>query len=396
MIGARSSPVVRFLVVWALGAATIGMIVVSMRANFLFGYAFGQTAENGYVFGSANVAADVWKVSGLILIGSLWRTKRRRLAIVLFPMWALCLLWGMIGAIGIYAQDRSALVRGREDTTQSYSDAEREARDIETNLSGLSGRTVEQIDAAIAAVLARPVRVGDRVRGNVSRISANCTRDDRLTVEACLEVARLREERAGAEEAARLRSRMAELHAELRDLRIRGATLPSDPAAELIAWMTRGQLKVRDISFGFPLAFAVLIELISAFGPVAIAAYAESTRCVTVGEKHAAPRQAMASSGVLHLTAASLGEPGRVMRWMAERTEPASGTAAVWLGQLYGDYEEWCAHCGATSLSAIDFQTEFDRLRGMQEMIGAIRKFGNRYYGIRVITQPQRKLLQHG
>ncbi len=55
-------------------------------------------------------------------------------------------------------------------------------------------------------------------------------------------------------------------------LRETGGSLPADPVAELIAWLSRGQLKVRDIGFGFPLVFALLIEVVSAFGPAGLRA----------------------------------------------------------------------------------------------------------------------------
>ena len=55
----ESNQIVRWLVIIVLGAATAGMAAVSLRANYLFGYGFGQTAEKAQVFGWANVAADL-------------------------------------------------------------------------------------------------------------------------------------------------------------------------------------------------------------------------------------------------------------------------------------------------------------------------------------------------
>ena len=108
-----NNQIVRWLVIIVLGVATAGMTAVSLRANYLFGYGFGQTPEKAQVFGWANVAADLWKVSGLIVITSLWRASQKRFALSLMPIWALCLLWGLAGAIGVYAQDRTALIGGR-------------------------------------------------------------------------------------------------------------------------------------------------------------------------------------------------------------------------------------------------------------------------------------------
>ena len=74
----ETSRIVRWLVIIVLGAATAGMVAVSLRANYLFGYGFGQTPEKAQVFGWANVAADLWKVAGLIVITSLWRANQKR------------------------------------------------------------------------------------------------------------------------------------------------------------------------------------------------------------------------------------------------------------------------------------------------------------------------------
>src|SRR5262249_61479154 len=104
------------------------------------------------------------------------------------------------------------------------------------------------------------------------------TKEDRSTAEACLDVAQLREERARAEEISRLASRERELRSHISQLREAGSSLPSDPVAELFAWLSRGQLSVRDIAFGFPLAFAVLIEVVSSFGLAGLVAYGEATK----------------------------------------------------------------------------------------------------------------------
>ena len=126
----ENSRIVRWLVIIVLGVATAGTAAVSLRANYLFGYGFGQTPERAQVFGWANVAADLWKVAGLIVITSLWRAHQKRSALSLVPIWTLCVLWGLAGAIGVYAQDRTALIGGREAIAATYRDAERELREI--------------------------------------------------------------------------------------------------------------------------------------------------------------------------------------------------------------------------------------------------------------------------
>ena len=382
-----NNQIVRWLVIIVLGIATAGMAAVSMRANYLFGYGFGQTPEKAQVFGWANVAADLWKVSGLIVITSLWRASQKRFALSLMPIWALCLLWGLAGAIGVYAQDRTALIGGRQAVAATYKDAEREVEEIDAKLKGLTTqRSVSQVEAAIAAVLARPVMSGERVRGTVGRLSVNCTKENRPTAEACLEVAGLREERAAAEERQRLESRKATLRTQITKLREGGGSLAADPVAELFAWLSRGQLSVRDIGFGFPLVFAFLIEIVSAFGPAGIVAYADATHRSrrSPGSK---TDPAMAGPGELLPAAASDGEPGRVVKWMADRTEPTGDTSATTIDELHADYEVWCLGRGLRAAALSDFANEFDRVREAPQLAGKIRKFSNRYYGIGLVDR---------
>jgi hypothetical protein len=390
----ESNRAVRWFVLIVLGMATGAMIGVSLRANFLFGYGFGQTPEKAYVFGFANVAADIWKAAGLIVITSLWRGQQKRFALCLAPIWLLCLLWGLAGAIGIYAQDRTALIGGREAKAATFKDTEHELTEIDAKLRALkTERTTAQIDAAIAAVLARPVTIGERIRGTAGKLSNGCTKEERSTAEACLEVAQLREERAAAEEAERLRTRQAQLRVHVGRLRESGGSLTAD--AELFAWLSRGQLSVRDIAFGFPLAFALLIEIVSAFGLASLVAYGEATRSAL---EIAASQPDMARSGELLPAAASDGEHGRVVKWMADRTEPTGDTSAITLDDLHADYEVWCVgkNMGAAKCDA--FGEEFDRVREVPELAGKIRKFGSRYYGIRLVAsniallQPRKKL----
>src|SRR5689334_7588120 len=133
----ESNQTVRWLVILTLGGATAVMVWVSVRANYLFGYGFGQTSERAQVFGFANVAADLWKVTGLIVISGLWRARQKSLAATLMPIWVLCLLWGLAGAVGVYAQDRTQLISGREAKVASYKDVEREIDEIDVRLRTL-------------------------------------------------------------------------------------------------------------------------------------------------------------------------------------------------------------------------------------------------------------------
>jgi hypothetical protein len=384
-----SNRVVRWLVIAVLSVATGGMVLVSLRANYLFGYGFGQTEEKARVFGCANVAADLWKVAGLVVIMGLWRAQHSRTAITLAPLWMLCLAWGMVGAIGVYAQDRTTFIGGRQAKLTAYRERANEFAELDGKLTNPStSRSVNEVDAAIEAILAQPVMRTERVVSTVGKLSARCSNDDRRTADACAQVARLRQERATAQHLRELETRRAELRRQLDSLREDGASTLADPVAELFAWLSRGQLSVRDIAFGFPLAFALLVELVSALGPAAVVAYADATRGIGTLPGSSAPDRVMPRHGGLRLVPARRdGQAGSVLAWVGERAAPSSDARAMGIDELHADYEAWCAENGLNPLPSDAFGEDFDRLRSLPEMGGKIRKFGSRYFGIALVGE---------
>jgi hypothetical protein len=385
-----SSRAVRWLVIVALSVATAGMFLISMRANYLYGRSIGQSAETQEALAWANVGADIWKAFGLIVVSVLWRSQWRRAAIVTCLTWFICLSFSISSAIGIYVQERTTLTGSREAKHASYEDAQKELAEIERKRKGLrQHRSVGQVEAAIAGVLARPIMVGERVRGTVSAFSTNCTKDDKRTAAACAEVAELREELAVANENAKLELRATDVRQQIAKLRGTGGSLAPDPVGLFWEWLTRGWITVRAVGFGLPLFFALMIETVSAFGPLAIAAYAEATRRQTTDDtsRTVAAGRAVSRFGEGSRPDATIIEPetGQVVHYMADRTEPTGDPAAVAFHELHSDYVRWCNANALQPLSRDVFTTEFDRVRELPQLEGKIRKFGSRYYGIRLI-----------
>ena len=380
--------VTRCVVLVALSLATAVMFAVSLRGNYLFGYGLGQTPEKRQLFAWANVAADVWKAFGLIAVSVLWRTRHRRAASVASVAWFVCLLFGINSALGIYVQDRAALTGMREAKHASYKDAATELAGVEERLRRLPPhRSIGEVEAATATVLGRAVMSGDRVRGTVAVVSLNCTKIDVRTSDACAEVATLRQEHAVATEAQKLAARASILRAQVVNMREDDASLAPDPVGEFYAWISGGVVSVRDVGFGFPLFFALLIEIVSAFGPITIAAYADASRSASA-DSHLAPEPAAAGHVSLQPASAGLSasSEGEVVSWIAERAAPTDATDAITLQELHGDYECWCAGWKCRARSIAQFEQELDHVRGLPELAGKIRKFGNRYYGIQLAS----------
>jgi hypothetical protein len=298
-----------------------------------------------------------------------------------------CLLSGINSAIGVYVQDRAALTGERQSKHATYRDAERELAGVEAKRSGLASvRSGGELDALIVAALAQPVVVNDRVRGTVARLSSECHAPDARTAEACAVVARLRSERAAAEEAARLQAHANALRAEIAHLRDRGNASSPDPVGEFYAWATRGVLSVRDVGFGFPLFFALMIEIVTAFGPITVVRFAELSATSGSTSSYATtwPDAArhVETRPVAGLVTDRLED--RVAEWMSARATPCADGGATSLSILHADYDAWCGSERLPGCEVTAFARAFDRLREMPELNGKIRKFGTRYYGIAV------------
>jgi hypothetical protein len=381
-----SEHVSRWIVIVVLGAATMTMFLISMRGNYLYGHAVGQSDEKRVLFAWANVAADVWKSFGLIAVTVLWRHRHRRVAIAGAAAWLVCLLSGVNSAIGVYVQDRAALTGMREAQHATYKDAQKELGEIEEKLRALGHhRSAAEVDALIAATFARPIVAGERVRGTVGSISTDCKKSDPRTAEACSEIAVLRRERAIVEDAKKLEQSAQELRREIVNSRERGSALPPDPVGEFYAWATRGLLSVRDVGFGFPLFFALLIEVVSAFGPITVMRFAELSVVGETKSDTGATERVVSRHDALRLVAPERVDE-RVALWMSQRATPSPEGGAITLEEMHDDYRDWCARHGFPPSTLPAFSAEFDRLRTMAELSGKIRKFGNRFYGIALVS----------
>jgi len=116
----------RSFTIVVLTVSTIAMLALSMLTNATFGYRFGTTAVTAAVFAAANVIADIWKGLGLIVVAGLLRERHRSVAALLAVLWIVALSFGVASSMGVYVQDRTAMVGGREALQANLRDVERE------------------------------------------------------------------------------------------------------------------------------------------------------------------------------------------------------------------------------------------------------------------------------
>ena len=208
-------------------------------------------------------------------------------------------------------------------------------------------RSVGEVEAAIAGVLARPIMVGERVRGTVGALSTSCTKTTSAPprrapkLRSCAKNSRSQTKRQA-------RTRATDCAQQIAKLRGTGGSLAPDPVGQFWAWLTRGLVTVRAVGFGLPLFFALMIETVSAFGPLGDCRVCRSDAATTDGrhDSHCRgwSRRVALRRGQSQLMRRSLNqETGRVVHYMADRTEPTSDPAAISIDELHADYERWCS-----------------------------------------------------
>jgi hypothetical protein len=373
----------RVFVIAILSTATLAMIALSLQANYLFAYSFGQTDAAQHMFARASVIFDVWKALGLIIVTALWRHKQRIVALLLGLVWFACLVSGITSAIGVYVTDRMATTGGRAAVHDALESGERDLEEKQGRIVRLHAtRTPAQVEAAIEAMFARPISPGEKTRGTIGSVSQRCSKEDRRTTDACSDVAKLREELAASVEATRLQQQVEDLRGQVGKLRSSGGTLTADPVGELFAWVSRGRVSVRDVGFGLPLFIALLIEAVSAFGLLGVARYAQVTRAIAAEELRA-PAQLARAPAAVSLVAVSPARPpvskppravrppresprliesgravGDVAQFAVACLRPAPG-ALLEVRDLYPSYRTWCDDEGWRALAGDKFEELF-------------------------------------
>ena len=373
---AKSLALVMLVLLSLAIAVSVG---ITMRLNYLFVISMVADEEKKVLVGWGTVIADLWKACGLIFVPILWRWRQYGRAIGAAFVWALCFVWAVASLLGSVAQERMTTTGGRDTIHMSYTDVEKELAEVGAQRRLLrSARSSTEVEALIAAGLSRTITIGARVR-TVDDVSKNCTKPDRTTADACNDIAHLRAELAAAVEAARLDVRVAQLRKRGADLREKGATLSSDVQSEMIERFTRGLLSVKDAAFGLPLLVTAVFEAIGALCPAILFAVAEGILGAS-GRVQTRPDATPAAHEVVR---------GLVVDFLDDCTEPSDAGRAIAMADFYAAYASWCQQKGRVALSIPDFAADLDRERGRPEMRNRVRKFGDRYYGIGLVTTGQ-------
>src|SRR5215468_1174350 len=102
----------RFLSVIA-GIASVGMITVSLAMTFAFGRSFGQTALEGWAYGTAFAFGDLLKVACPIVVSACVRDRRWRAVLAGSVIWASLTFCSFTSAIGFASANRTFVMDAR-------------------------------------------------------------------------------------------------------------------------------------------------------------------------------------------------------------------------------------------------------------------------------------------
>jgi len=134
-----------------------------------------------------------------------------------------------------------------------------------------------------------------------------------------------------------------------------------------------------------------MIEMVSAFGPLGILAYAETMHVAPWRDTSGHVAKTPGASRVPATAADTSGDVGQLISYVAERTEPTESAAALGIDELFADYLAWCRHRKIVALDQKQFGHAFDRLRTSPELEGKIKKFGSRYFGIALAAGSEKR-----
>lgn len=232
------------------------LMATSINMNWTYWHGQGADPTQALTFASVSVGVDIFKCC-LPLIADRARVERNwlgcGLAIALFVG---CMSFSLISAIGYASLSRGLAVGNQEALGLRY----RATRD---EVARLNTKLVDFGDVRPQPVIEEALATARQDRRWLS--SAGCTA---ATADAslayCREIGALKVDLAKAEEASRMRARIATLEGELGGLLRTGGHLQADTLASFISKLT-GFAPER-VQFSITLFFAVLVELVAAFG----------------------------------------------------------------------------------------------------------------------------------
>ena len=97
----------RWVIVGLVGAASAGLMAVSVAMNFAFGSSFGKTGFESYAYGAAFALADILKAAAPIVAARSFTNRNWGAALLGMFLWGTFTVCSAVSAIGFASANRT-------------------------------------------------------------------------------------------------------------------------------------------------------------------------------------------------------------------------------------------------------------------------------------------------
>ena len=365
-----------------VGVATV-LLLVSAAMNWRYGFNLGKTELDGHIYGAASAAADGLKA--LLPFFILWAIGLRNFihAIAGIMLWVVCSSYSLTSAVGFAALNREGTTSIRAVQAVNYSDLREELDRSREKLSWVpQHRSIEEVDADLAVIMAQPIRGRRkggrrRVLGTVGQLTDDCTKSGFRAQRLCSEVLNLRKELAVARQADKLETRIAEIKTQIGSLSRKEqgfARSSADPQALMLAKITG--FEPAQVQLGLIILVAILVELGSGLG-----LFVAFSHLRHGGQRQTEIIEPNFSLNVSNPVRRLMLPKSDIQKYYSDRTEKHDGTS-VTATALYEDYCIWCELNSKEPIALPIFGRQFSELGIQKAKIGG----RIRYIGIRLLA----------
>ena len=139
----------RTIIAGAGAVVSLGFLLASATANYMFGASLGRTPREAMLYGAVGVLAVATNALAPFYMSWSLAASRKTTAAGIGALWALCLIYSTTSALGFAAQNREGVALSREVTHDAYEDTRRELFDLEARRKDAKPKDRARLDAKV-------------------------------------------------------------------------------------------------------------------------------------------------------------------------------------------------------------------------------------------------------
>ena len=341
--------------------------------NWRFGYTLGKSDFESQLYGAASAAADCFKALLPFFIFAALRNRSYSQALGGALLFAVCFSYSLTSSLGFAALNRADTTGSRVLKAETHQDLRVELdRSLEALKALPAHRPAGTVGGEIAAYKQNPRWLASEECGNATLTKS---------MSYCEGYFKLTAEKAVAEQAEKLETRIVQLRVRLGNLDPEAVAKAADPQSQVLAGLTGRSTE--EIQTSLTVLIALLVELGASLGFYTAFSYWRvfDVRGLPAPAPSRAAVPAPAFVPAIRLTAIPEGEPALqpaepktdIELYFDERVAKEAGASVTALA-LYDDYCQWCEAKGKQPLGLPIFTRKFGDL-GVQKakVAGRIR-----------------------